>query len=262
MENRTINTVDEEVDVEIDLMELLASLIDNIWIIMLSTLAGFVLVYLFTTLFVTPTYDSTTKIYVLNRQDETSSTINYSELQTSTQLTKDYMELVTTRPVLENVISELGLEDVTYEELVEDVSVSTATDGRIISITATAKSPLLAKEIADSIRNTVATQIVDIMGVEAVNVVEEANLPTEKARPATMKNSIIGALVGFILAAGIIIIRTITNDSIKTSDDVEKYLGLSVLGQIPLEEKDRENAKKMKRKKTFRLNRLTRKVGK
>lgn len=260
MDNRNISNVDEEVDVEIDLMELLAALLDNIWIIILTTLAGFVLVYLFTTLFVKPTYDSTTKIYVLNRQDDTSSTINYSELQTSTQLTKDYMELVTTRPVLENVISELGLEDITYEELVEDVSVSTATDGRIISITATADSPLLAKEIADSIRETVATQIVDIMGVEAVNVVEEANLPTKKAKPATVKNSIIGGLVGFIIAAGVIIIQTITNDSIKSSDDVEKYLGLSVLGQIPLEEKE-EKAKKMKRKKVFRLNRFTKKVG-
>lgn len=260
MENKTINNIDEEVDVEIDLMELLVALLDNIWIVILTTLAGFVLVYLFTTLFVTPMYDSTTKIYVLNRQDDNSSTINYSELQTSTQLTKDYMELVTTRPVIENVISELALEDVTYEELVEDVSVSTATDGRIISITATADSPLLAKEIADSIRETVATQIVDIMGVEAVNVVEEANLPTVKSKPQTMKNSIIGALVGFVLAAGVIIIQTITNDSIKSSDDVERYLNLSVLGQIPLEEEETKG-KRMKRKKVFRLNKLTRRVG-
>lgn len=260
MENKTINNIDEEVDVEIDLMELLVALLDNIWIVILTTLAGFVLVYLFTTLFVTPMYDSTTKIYVLNRQDDNSSTINYSELQTSTQLTKDYMELVTTRPVIENVISELALEDVTYEELVEDVSVSTATDGRIISITATADSPLLAKEIADSIRETVATQIVDIMGVEAVNVVEEANLPTTKSKPQTMKNSIIGALVGFVLAAGVIIIQTITNDSIKSSDDVERYLNLSVLGQIPLEEEETKG-KRMKRKKVFRLNKLTRRVG-
>lgn len=259
MENRTINNVEE--DVEIDLMELLMAMLDNIGIILLSTLAGFVLVYLFTTLFITPTYDSTTKIYVLNRQDDNSSSINYTELQTSTQLTKDYMELVTTRPVVENVISELGLEDVTYEELVEDISVSTATDGRIISITASADSPLLAKEIADSLRETVATQIVDIMGVEAVNVVETANLPTKKAKPATMKNSILGALIGFIIAAGIICIGAITDDSIKTSEDVEKYLGLSTLGQIPLEEKDKVKSKKMKKKKVFRLNRLTKRAG-
>lgn len=246
---------------EIDLLELFAAILDNIGIVILSTLAGFVIVYLATTLFIKPTYESTTKIYVLNRQDDSSNSITYTELQTSTQLTKDYMELVTTRPVIENVISELGLEDVTYEDLVKDISVSTATDGRIISITVSAKSPLLAKQIADSVRNTVSTQIVDIMDVEAVNVVEDANLPDKKAKPATMKNSVLGGLVGLFLSCGIVCILAITNDYIKNSDDVEKYLGLSTLGNIPLEEKDKSKGKKMKKNNSL-LKRLRGRMGK
>lgn len=257
MENRT-NDIQEE---EIDLLELLGALIDNIVVILLSALACFLVVYLVNTLLIKPTYESTTKIYVLNRQDDSSSSITYTELQTSTQLTKDYMELVTTRPVIETVISDLELEDTTYEDLVEDISVSTATDGRIISITVSADSPLMAKNIADEIRNTVSTQIVDIMDVEAVNIVEEANLPDKKAKPATFKNSVLGGLLGFVLASGVVCFQTITNDYIKTGEDVEKYLGLSTLGSIPLEDTDKGKTKKMKRK-TSLINRIRNRVGK
>lgn len=257
METRETQEVEE-----IDLLELLGALLDNIVIIFLSALACFVLVYLVNTLLIKPTYESTTKIYVLNRQDDSSNTITYTELQTSTQLTKDYMELVTTRPVIESVISDLELEDTTYEELIEDISVSTATDGRIISITVSADSPLMAKKIADEVRNTVSKQIVDIMDVEAVNVVEEANMPDKKAKPATFKNSVLGGLVGFVLACGIVIVQTIANDTLKTSDDIEKYLGLSTLGSIPLEDDEKGGkTKKMKKRKSI-INRIKSRIGK
>ena len=85
-------------EIEIDLWKLLAALWDKLFIIILS-------------------YDSTTKIYVLNKQNSDNSSITYSDLQSSAQLTKDYMELVTTRPVLEKVISSLGLEKMTYNDL-------------------------------------------------------------------------------------------------------------------------------------------------
>ena len=175
------------------------------------------------------------------------STVTYNDLQTATQLTKDYMELVTTRPDLEEVISSLGLDDVTYEELKDKITVSTATDGRIISITATDSDPRQAKDIADSVRNSVSAQIVQVMNVEAVNVVEEANVPDQKARPSNMKNTALGGIVGLFIALAAVVLKTILDDRIKTEEDVERYLQLSVLGTIPLEEQ--EGKKSMKRSK-------------
>lgn len=234
-------------EIEIDLWALFGAIRDKFLIIILAGMAGAILVYLFSSLLLTPTYDSTTKIYVLSKQDNSNSTITYSDLQTSTQLTKDYMELVTTRPVLEEVISSLGLEDVTYQDLAETISVSTATDGRIISITATDKDPRQAKAIADEIRNSVSAQIMKVMDVEAVNVVEEGNLPSHQARPNNLRNTVIGGFLGLFIAIAGVVILAILDDRVKTAEDVEHYLGMSVLGTIPLEEMEQKK-KTMKKK--------------
>lgn len=240
-------------EIEIDIWTLLTALWDKLFIIILSALTGAVIFYLFTTLFITPTYDSTTKIYVLNKQNSDNSSITYSDLQSSAQLTKDYMELVTTRPVLEKVISSLGLEKMTYNDLKEKINVSTATDGRIIYIKVTDENPKQAKHIADEIRSAVSSQIVDVMDVEAVSVVEEANLPDEPARPNKLRNMILGALLGFIIAFMVVIVRAVMDDRVKTEEDVEYYLHMSVLGTIPLDDhmkkKTMKKGKKNKKKK-------------
>lgn len=240
-------------EIEIDLWTLLAALWDKLFIIILSALTGAIIFYLFTTLFITPTYDSTTKIYVLNKQNSDNSSITYSDLQSSAQLTKDYMELVTTRPVLEKVISSLGFEKMTYNDLKEKINVSTATDGRIIYIKVTDENPKQAKDIADEIRSAVSAQIVDVMDVEAVSVVEEANLPDEPARPNKLRNMILGALLGFIIAFMVVVVRAVMDDRVKTEEDVEYYLHMSVLGTIPLDDhmkkKTMKKGKKNKKKK-------------
>ena len=237
-------------EIEIDLWELFMALRDKLVIIILAAMAGTFLAYLGSTLLITPTYDSSTKIYVLNKQNE-ESTVTYNDLQSATQLTKDYMQMVKTRPVLEEVISTRGLEDVTYDKLAEKIAVSNNSDGRIITITATDKDPKQAKAVADAVRNAVSDQIVKVMDVKAVNVVEEANLPMDKARPSNMKNAAIGGFLGLFLSCAIVVLMAIMDDRIKTSDDVEKYLGLSVLGTIPIEEKiaKKKNAKNKPNKK-------------
>lgn len=236
-------------EIEIDLWTLLAALWDKLFIIILSALTGAIIFYLFTTLFITPTYDSTTKIYVLNKQNSDNSSITYSDLQSSAQLTKDYMELVTTRPVLEKVISSLGLEKMTYNDLKEKINVSTATDGRIIYIKVTDENPKQAKDIADEIRSAVSAQIVDVMDVEAVSVVEEANLPDEPARPNKLRNMILGALLGFIIAFMVVVVRAVMDDRVKTEEDVEYYLHMSVLGTIPLDDHMKKKTMKKGKKK-------------
>lgn len=245
-------------EIEIDLWTLLAALWDKLFIIILSALTGAIIFYLFTTLFITPTYDSTTKIYVLNKQNSDNSSITYSDLQSSAQLTKDYMELVTTRPVLEKVISSLGLEKMTYNDLKEKINVSTATDGRIIYIKVTDENPKQAKDIADEIRSAVSAQIVDVMDVEAVSVVEEANLPDEPARPNKLRNMILGALLGFIIAFMVVVVRAVMDDRVKTEEDVEYYLHMSVLGTIPLD----DHMKKKTMKKGKKIKRRNRKRDK
>lgn len=226
----------------IDLRALFSAIWDKIVIIILAGVALACVAFLGTKLLITPTYDSTTKIYVVNSQ--TDSAITYSDVQLGSQLTKDYMELVKSRPVVEGVIAELGLED-TYEELCSKISVANAADTRILAITVTDENPRMAQNIANQLRGAVAEQIQEVMRVDEVTVVEEANLPDRAARPSAFKNFVIGGFVGVFLVIAVVVLIFVMDDRIKTQEDVEKYLQLGILGTIPvIDEKGRKKSMK------------------
>ena len=202
---------------------------------------------------IAPTFESTSKIYILNKQQE--NTVTYSDVQLGTQLTKDYAQLITSRLVLEKVIEDLKLteisEEMDYEAMLDKVEVTTPTDTRILSITVTDTDPVMAMEIANSVREAAAVHIKNVMDIEAVNVVETANLPMEKAGPSVMKWTLIGGCIGAFLVMAIVLLIFFMDDTIKNSDDVEKYLGLSTLALIPLDTQAAtgKNAKKKPAKK-------------
>ena len=243
MENQVTNNNDE---IEIDLGEVFHLVISKLGVIILSGILLGVLSIIGTMLFITPKYESTTKIMVLNKQD--NNTLTSADMQTSTQLTKDYAELIQSRTVLEGVIAQLNL-DMTYKEMLNKVSVETSSDSRIVSISVTDEDPYTASEIANAVRDMAAEHIQSVMDIEAVNVVDTANITNEKASPSLAKNGVIGGLLGVIIAMAAVIIIYLTNDTIKVEEDVERYLGLSVLGSIPFSEKESRSKKKKSRKR-------------
>ena len=243
MENQVTNNNDE---IEIDLGEVFHLVISKLGVIILSGILLGVLSIIGTMLFITPKYESTTKIMVLNKQD--NNTLTSADMQTSTQLTKDYAELIQSRTVLEGVIAQLNL-DMTYKEMLNKVSVETSSDSRIVSISVTDEDPYTASEIANAVRDMAAEHIQSVMDIEAVNLVDTANIPNEKASPSLAKNGVIGGLLGVIIAMAAVIIIYLTNDTIKVEEDVERYLGLSVLGSIPFSEKESRSKKKKSRKR-------------
>lgn len=222
-------------EVTIDLMELFSALWAKKTIIILSAVFMALVAFVGTKMFVTPKYTSVTKLFVMTKNDDTSASATYTDLQTGSMLTKDYMELVKSRPVLEKTISKLKL-DVTPEELAEMITTETPTDTRIMSISVTDDDPKEAKQIADTLRKAVSVQITEIMNADSVNTVEEGNLPTSPSSPNVKKNMMLGALLGLFISMGFIVLIFILDDTVKTPDDVEKYLGLNVLTSIPIQE--------------------------
>lgn len=231
MENQTVNNNDE---VEIDLGEVFHLLLSKLGIIILSGIVFCLVAVMGTMLLITPKYESTTKIVVLSKQD-------------SSTLTKDYAELIKSRTVTEGVIAQLGL-DMTHEQLLSKLSVDTPTDTRVVSITITDTDPYTAAEIANAVRDIASKHIQQVMDIKAVNVVETANIPDSPSSPSAAKNGMLGGMFGILLAAAIVIIVYLTNDTVKTPEDVEKYLGLSVLGTIPYVSKLGKKSKKKKKR--------------
>lgn len=235
----------ENFETEIDLKELFFVLLDKAVVIILAGLCLALGAFLFTKVFMTPVYQSTAQLYVINKQQEGVTTNN--DLSAAKMLTQDFVHLVKSRPVLEQVIEELDL-DMTSEGLAAEVTVNVPTDTRILEINVTDADPYTAKEIVDSITDIAAKQIVQIMEMDKVNVVEEGNLPINPVSPSTSKNTLLGGIAGVFIAAILVIVAHLMNDTIRTEEDVERYLGLSVLAAIPID-KDQETKKKKKRRK-------------
>ena len=241
MENKNNNDV-----IEIDLLEIMGLLLSRWLLIMLVGITAALIGFAISFFVIAPTYESTTKIYILNKNE--SQNVTYSDMQLGTQLTKDYSELINSRYVLEEVIQKLIL-NLDYQGLKEKVSVSSPTDTRIVAITVTDKDPVEAMNIANAIRESASNHIGNVMDIDAVNVVESANMPTKKAAPSYLKWTVIAGMLGVMLVCAIILIKYLLDDTIKTSEDVERYLGLSTLAIIPVIESEADSKKKKRGKR-------------
>ncbi len=240
------NNINDEI--EIDLLEIFGLFLSRWILILLVALTTAMIGFAISFFLIDPTYESTTKIYILNKND--NQNVTYSDMQLGSQLTKDYSELINSRYVLEEVIQKLHL-DLDYQGLKAKVSVSTPSDTRIVSITVTDTDPVEAMNIANAVRESASNHIGNVMDIDAVNVVESANMPTQKADPSYTKWTMMGGVLGAFIICAIILIQYLLDDTIKTSEDIERYLGLSTLGLIPVIDTG-DNTKKKKKKKAKR----------
>ena len=245
-QNYSMNMRQDNDEVEIDLMELFMVLLEKIWIIGAAAIICGLVMLVYSKFFVDPTYESTTRIIVLNTND--SESINISDLQLGSQLMGDYKQLITSRYVIETIIEKFDLDE-EYEDFVGRVSVSNEANTRIIEITLTDTDPLMAKEMVDELRDVAADRIKEVMAIEAVNLVDEGNVPTKKAAPSVKKYTLIGILIGGFLSVAVILVIYLLDDTIKNAEDVEKYLHLSTLGLIPIIETEEEAAKRKRQTK-------------
>lgn len=234
--------------VEIDLLELLSVLLHWAWLIILAAVIVGGIAFCISKFAIPEEFQSTTKIYVLNRTEGQNDMPTYQELQASTQLTKDYAEMITSRHVLEKVISDLHL-TYGYGDLKKRIVVSTPNDSRIIQISVKDNDPAQAQDICRVVRDEASEHIQNVMAIDAINIVDDANLPSHKSAPNNSKNTVIGALIGAFLAALVVVIRYLLDDTIKTNDDVEEYLGLSCLAVIPMDQAVNVESTKHKKSK-------------
>ena len=219
-------------ETEIDLVEVFHALVAKIWLIILLAALGFGMMVGYTMLFVKPTYSSSSTIYILSKS---TSITSLADFQIGTQLTQDYKVIITSRPVLESVIENLGLTE-TYESLKGKISVNNPDNTRFLELTVKDTDAYLAKKIVDELTNVSVAKTAEVMETDPPNIMDYGQVADKPIAPSMKKNGIIGGLLGLVLACAIIILQYMMNDSIKTGEDVERYLNLNVLGMIPLEE--------------------------
>lgn len=228
---------------EIDIVEMLFYFLRHWYLFLAAVVITTAIGLSYCRFFVTPQYTSTTKILILPKELALSAT------SFTTQLAYDCKELIGTREVLEPAIEKCGL-NMSYESLRGRVSVANITNTRVLSITVTHPSPEIAQQLANAIRETAAERIKAVTDVEAVNTATEANLPKAPSSPSRRNYAMTSAAIGFLIVLVPLAIRFLLDDSIKTEEDVERHLGLSVLAVIPLAD---DSGKKKKRNVLTRL---------
>lgn len=222
------NRVKDE-EIEIDLLEVLFTLRNGWKAIFLATLIGAMLMGAFHYFFVTPSYQADAMIYITN----TDSVVTFSDLQLSAALTEDYANIIKSRSVLNRVIDELKL-DVDFKQLGSLVKVENPDSTHIIHIFVTCNDWEMARNIANAIMNVSVEQIYQVVGSSEPTVIDHAEAEAvENVTPSIFKYMLIGALIGAFLVCAVLVIRMMMYTSLKTEEDVNKYLHIPVLAAVP-----------------------------
>lgn len=218
--------------VEIDVFAMLKTLWKRKFSIVLVALVFAIAAFGYSAFLAKKEYQSTSRIYVVSRQNQDNNALTNSDLQAGSYLVKDYREIILSQNVLTQAIEELKL-DMTPAELSKKISVSVPTDTRILSITAKDGDPKEAARIANGLRNVAAEKIIAVTKVSDVTTLDEAEVPQSPSSPNIRRNVLLGFIAGAGLMVVLMVVVEVLDDRVKRPEDVEELMGLTLLGIVP-----------------------------
>lgn len=225
---------------ELDLLELFyAFWKKKIWFI-IAVVLGAVLGFVYTEFIIVPKYTSSVTLILSKPTNATSSildagneaAITQSDIQLNQKLISTYSEIMKSRRISNTVIKNLNL-DMTYEEIINCINVSFVKDTDVIKLSITTTDPYMSAEIATEMTNVFTKEIVEVYNIQNISIIDEAEVDEEPVNISHIKNIVIFAMVAFILVAGVVFIIYYFDNSIKSTDDIQKITGLPVLCTVP-----------------------------
>lgn len=218
--------------VEIDVFAMLKTLWKRKFSIVLVALVFAIAAFGYSAFLAKKEYQSTSRIYVVSRQNQDNNALTNSDLQAGSYLVKDYREIILSQNVLSQAIEELKL-DLTPAELSKKISVSVPTDTRILSITAKDGDPKEAARIANGLRNVAAEKIIAVTKVSDVTTLDEAEVPQSPSSPNIRRNVLLGFIAGAGLMVVLMVVVEVLDDRVKRPEDIEELMGFTLLGIVP-----------------------------
>lgn len=222
----------EQNTIEIDVFQLFKTLWKRKLMILIVALVTGTGAFAYSTFIVKPEYTSTTRIYVVNRNQGDKPGLTNQDLQAGTYLVKDYREIILSQDALEKVATNLKL-DMPAKTLASKVQVAVPADTRIVSISVKDKQPEEASRIANSLREVAAEKIVAVTRVSDVTTLEEARPATTPSSPNVQRNSLFGFLGGAVVTVIAVLLIELLDTRVKRPEDVEDVLKIPLLGLVP-----------------------------
>lgn len=222
----------ENKEIGIDVVQLFKILWKKKIAIILTAIVAALLAFGVSSFVLTPEYSSTTRIYVVNRNQSENAGLTNQDLQAGTYLVKDYKEIILSQDVLEKVISNLKLEQ-SGKGLSKKIQVTVPVDTRIVSIVVKDDQPEEASRIANALREVAAEKIIKVTRVSDVTTLEEARPALTPSSPNIRRNTLLAFLAGGAVMVILILLLELLDDRVKRPEDVEEVMQVALLGVIP-----------------------------
>ena len=222
----------ENKEIAIDIVQLFKILWKKKIAIILTAIVAALVAFGVSSFVLTPEYSSTTRIYVVNRNQSENAGLTNQDLQAGTYLVKDYKEIILSQDVLEKVISNLKLEQ-SGKGLSKKIQVTVPVDTRIVSIVVKDDQPEEASRIANALREVAAEKIIKVTRVSDVTTLEEARPALTPSSPNIRRNTLLAFLAGGAVMVILILLLELLDDRVKRPEDVEEVMQVALLGIIP-----------------------------
>ena len=222
----------ENKEIGIDVVQLFKVLWKKKIAIILTAIVAALVAFGVSSFILTPEYSSTTRIYVVNRNQSENAGLTNQDLQAGTYLVKDYKEIILSQDVLEKVSSNLKLEQ-SGKGLSKKIQVTVPVDTRIVSIVVKDDQPEEASRIANALREVAAEKIIKVTRVSDVTTLEEARPALTPSSPNIRRNTLLAFLAGGAVMVILILLLELLDDRVKRPEDVEEVMQVALLGIIP-----------------------------
>ena len=217
---------------EIDVFHLLKILWKRKFLIALVAFVTGTVAFTYSSFIVKPEFTSTTRIYVVNRNQGDKPGLTNQDLQAGSYLVKDYREIILSQDVLEKVATDLKLE-LPPKGLASKIKVTVPVDTRIVSISVTDRAPEEASRIANSLREVAAQKIISVTRVSDVTTLEEARPATSPSSPNIRRNTLVGFLAGAVVMVVTVLLVELLDTRVKRPEDIEDVMQIALLGIVP-----------------------------
>ena len=221
---------------EIDVFQLVKVIWKRKFLIVLTAIIAGLAAFAYSSFVIKPQYTSTTRIYVVNRNQADKPGLTNQDLQAGAYLVKDYREIILSQDVLEKVVADQKL-TMDAKTLGKKVSVTVPADTRIVSISVRDGNPEEASRIANALREVAAQKIISVTRVSDVTTLEEARPATSPSSPNIRRNTMIATIAGVGFVTIIVLLVELLDDRVKRPEDIEEVMHISLLGVIPNLEK-------------------------
>ena len=235
MDEMRKNYINEEDAGSIDLLPLIAAVLKRWWLVAWVAVLCALAAFAGTKLLVTPTYRSSFTAYVNNRAEsetEQQTVLSNADLSAARSLTYTYAQIMRSRSVLEAAAEQSSL-PYSYGELAKMTSTSILSNTEIIQVYVTSPNPSVSRALAEAIAQVSQEQIASIVDGSSMRIIDEPQLPADIYAPNYLKNAVIGAALGFLLAVAVIVLREIMDDRVKDEESLESRFGIAILGSVP-----------------------------